>query len=110
MDDMIAGIDGVFAIIDDILIAGKNTEDHDRVLREVIARATSYNLKLNKCLIRQPSVLYMGHLVTDQGLKPDKEKVDAITNMPPPTNKEGVRRLLGLIQYLASFIPNLKRD
>ena len=109
MDNMISGIDGAFAIIDDILIAGKDVAEHDRILKEVVSRATSYNLKLNfkKCLIRQPSVPYMGHLVTEHGLRADPSKVSAIVNMPAPTDKEGVRRLLGLVQYLAKFIPNM---
>ncbi|XP_033760786.1 uncharacterized protein K02A2.6-like [Pecten maximus] len=91
MDNMIEGIDGSFAIIDDILIAGKDIEDHDRILREVVERATSYNLKLNfqKCKVRQRSVPYMGHVITDCGLKPDMEKVRAITGMPTPEDKEG---------------------
>ena len=66
MDQMLEGIEGATAIMDDILIAGSNTEHHDAVLRQVIERATSYNLKLNhqKCLIRQPAVPYIGHLLT----------------------------------------------
>lgn len=109
MDEMISGIPGAYAIIDDILIAGKDVAEHDQILKQVIARATSYNLKLNfkKCLIRQPSVPYMGHLVTEHGLKADPDKVSAIVNMPAPCDKEGVRRLLGLVQYLAKFIPNM---
>ena len=109
MDNMISGIDGAVAIIDDILIAGKDNAEHDRILKEVVSRATSYNLKLNfnKCLIRQPSVPYMGHLVTEHGLRADPDKVSAIINMPAPIDKEGVRRLLGLVQYLAKFIPNM---
>ncbi|XP_052762296.1 uncharacterized protein K02A2.6-like [Mya arenaria] len=109
MDQMITGIDGAFAIIDDILIAGKDVTEHYRILKEVVSRATSYNLKLNfnKCLVRQPSVRYMGHLVTEHGLMADQDNVFAIVNMPAPTDKEGVRRLLGLVQYLAKFIPNM---
>ena len=43
---MLEGIDGVFAIIDDILIAGKEVEHHDQILRKVVERATAANLKL----------------------------------------------------------------
>ena len=54
MDQMLEGIDGAFAIIDDILIAGRNIEHHDQILKSVIARATEYNLKFNfdKCYVR----------------------------------------------------------
>mgnify|MGYP003691723641 FL=1 len=79
MDNMIAGIKGASAIIDDILIAGETLEEHDAILRKVVERATSYNLKLNfdKCKIRKSIVPYMGHIVSDQGLKPDPDKIKA---------------------------------
>ena len=83
---MLEGIEGATAIMDDILIAGSNTEQHDAVLRKVIERATSYSLKLNlqKCLIRQPAVPYIGDLLTSEGLKPDPSKVAAVRAMPTP--------------------------
>ena len=49
----------------------------------------------------------MGHLVTDQGLQPDPEKVRAVRSMPVPGSKEDVRRFLGFVQYLSKFIPNM---
>ena len=111
MDQMLEGIDGAFVIIDDILIAGRNIEHHDQILKSVIARATEYNLKLNydKCYVRQSSVPYMGHLITAQGLQPDPDKVKAIIGMPQPKDKEGVKRFLGIVQYLARYIPNLSK-
>ena len=47
------------------------------------------------------------HLVTDQGLQPDPEKVRAVRSMPVPGSKEDVRRFLGFVQYLSKFIPNM---
>ena len=53
MDNLIQGIPGAFVIVDDIHVAGKTVEEHDKVLKQVIECATQYNLKLNydKCLI-----------------------------------------------------------
>ena len=45
MDQMLEGIEGATAIMDDILIAGSNTGQHDAVLRKVIERATTYNFE-----------------------------------------------------------------
>ena len=42
-----------------------------------------------------------------EGIKPDNEKVRAINDMPAPTDKKGVERLLGTVNYLGKFIPNL---
>ena len=57
---------------------------HDHILREVIQRATNYNLKLNfeKCKIRQSRVTYMGHVISEDGLSADPDKVKAIVEIP----------------------------
>jgi hypothetical protein len=109
MDNMLEGVKGAFVIMDDILVAGRDTAHHDEIIRQVLDRATSYNLKLNleKCRIRQPVVPYVGHLVTPEGLKPDPRKVQAVQDMPVPESKEDVRRFTGFLNYLGKFIPNL---
>ena len=52
-------------------------------------------------------MLFIGHMATPQGLEVDPAKVQAIIEMPAPTDKLGVQRLLGLAQYLAKFLPHL---
>lgn len=49
----------------------------------------------------------MGHVITRDGIKLDEKKVEAITKLPNPTNKEEVQRLQGTVQYLAKFLPKL---
>ena len=109
MDQMLEGIEGATAIIDDILTAGSNTEHHDAVFRKVIKRANSYNFKLNlqKSSIRQPAVPYIGHYLKYEELKPDPLKVAAVRAMPSPKNKDDVKRFPGFVTHLAKFIPNL---
>lgn len=109
MDNMLEGISGAHAVIDDILIAGKSIQDHDRILRRVIERATKYNLQLNleKTRLRQSQVTYVGHVITKDGLKPDPAKVTALLDMPAPSDKSGVKRFLGFVTYLGKFLPNL---
>ena len=83
--------------------------DHDRKFIQSLERCRQRGIKLNpkKLNIYQRSMTYMGHLLTDQGLKADPRKIEAICNMPAPTNKEGVQRLLGTVNYLAKFVPNM---
>ena len=50
---------------------------------------------------------FLGHVATDKGLRVDPTKVQAIKEMPQPTDVPGVRRLLGMVQYLAKFLPHL---
>ena len=49
----------------------------------------------------------MGHKITSDGLRPDPEKVRAIQEMPVPENRNDLQRFLGMVQYLAKFIPHL---
>ena len=64
-------------------------------------------MKKEKSKIRFSSVSYIGHQLTSAGLKPDPEKIRAINEMPTPEDKSSLLRFLGMIQYLAKFIPNL---
>ena len=61
----------------------------------------------SKFELRAPEVQYVGHVISKDGLKVSPEKVRAIQEMPAPTDVAGVKRVLGLVQYLAKFIPNL---
>jgi len=51
----------------------------------------------------------MGHVLTNDGLKPDPEKVKSIKDMPIPEDKKGMKRFLGTVNYLSKFIPNLSQ-
>ena len=49
----------------------------------------------------------MGHLLTLDGLKANPAKVEAILDIPPPTDVKGLKRFLGMVNYLARFLPLL---
>ncbi|XP_013379743.1 uncharacterized protein K02A2.6-like [Lingula anatina] len=90
MDLMLEGIDGAQGVMDDILIAAETPEEHDHILKRVATRAKELNLKLNfnKCQIIQPCVKYVGHMIIQEGLKSDPDKVKAVRDMPVPKSKE----------------------
>ena len=94
-------------IVDDILVYGKDTPDHDRNLVKVLDKIREINLSLNanKCKFRLSEVKYVGNIFTQKGLLPDPEKVKAIENMPVPDNLTALQRLLGMTNYLSRFIP-----
>ena len=48
----------------------------------------------------------MNNLVTHEGLKPDSKKLDAILNIPQPTNFPSLRRLLVMTKFLSQYVPN----
>ena len=50
---------------------------------------------------------YIGDLLTQNGLKPDPSKVEAILNMSKPTDLKAVQRLVGMVNYLTNFLKKL---
>ena len=105
----IEGLPGVECIADDLLIHGVDEAEHDRHLRGLLDRCVRKNISLSrkKCLFRVPEVEFVGHLLTQEGLKPDPKKVEAVVNMPKPTDALGIQRLQGTVGYLGKFLPNL---
>ena len=64
-------------------------------------------MKLNKtkCQIRKQSIVFLGHIISSEGIKIDPSKTEAITKMPLPRSVNDLQRFLGMI--LGKFIPNL---
>ena len=108
MERLFEDIDGCEIIVDVILVWGKDEDEHHRRLVDVLERAWKIDLKLckKKCKIKTEKLLYIGHQLTSNGLKPDVVKV-AIAGMLEPTCKKDVQHFIGMIQYLAKFIPNV---
>ena len=115
MYEHIEGLKGVEVIADDFLVVGYGDTpeewkaDHDRNVRAFLDRCRQRNLKLNreKARLQQTEVRFVGHLLTPEGLKPDPREVEAIIKMPEPTDASSLRRYLGMVNYLAKFLPRL---
>ena len=115
LQECLADLRGVKVIRDDILVVGYGAtdaeaqSDHDRNVTRLLERARQVNLKLNKSKVklRKTEVKFMGHVISNEGLKPDPDKVSAIKNMPKPTSNLEVQTLLGFVNYLSKFLPKL---
>lgn len=100
---------GVEVIADDMIISGSTEEEHDQLLRNVMQRATEQNVKFNpkKVQFKQPQVVYFGTIISEDGIRPDPAKVKAMVELPQPTSKEDVRRLMGTVASFKDFIPDM---
>lgn len=109
MDKILQGLKHVVVYIDDILITGETKEDHLRTLDEVLARLekAGVRLKKEKCVFLAPEVVYLGHRINREGLHPTDDKVQAITDMPRPTNVSKLRAFLGLVNFYGKFLKDL---
>ena len=112
MGKVIADIDGAVHSQDDIIIWGRNNEEHDYRLFQVLDRIRESGLKMNKskCVFRVPEVVFLGNLLSKDGVKPDPKKVEAIVNMQVPENKVELQRYLGMVNYLGKFVANLSHE
>ena len=92
--------------LDDILVHAKTFEEEIANLREVFGRFRAANLKLNpkKCELFRQKVLYLGHIVTQEGISTEPSKVEAVISWPTPMNKRELRGFLGLCSYYRKFI------
>ena len=60
-----------------------------------------------KFKMKLTEIPYIGDLLTQNGLKPDPSKVEAILNMSKPTDLKAVQRLVGMVNYLTNFLKKL---
>jgi hypothetical protein len=98
----------VIVFLDDILVYSKNKEDHDKHLRIVLDVLREHKLyaKLSKCDLYKPSVTFLGHIVSSDGVHMEPEKVKAIQDWPTPKSVKEVRSFLGLAGFYRKFIKN----
>lgn len=113
---LLADINGVKNVSDDIIIYGRNRTDHEAALEKTLRRLHESGLTVNKekCRFRQQEIKFFGFVFSADGLKPDPEKVRALQESHPPKNASEVRSLLGMAQYSSRFIrktspPSLNR-
>ena len=70
------------------------------------ARGRSVKFNMKKTQLKKSEVFYMGTMISADGMRPDDAKIKAIVSIPEPTNKDGVRHLIGTLNNLSPFIPN----
>ena len=109
MEEAFEGIKGFSVIVDDIIISGETIEEHDANVRSALIRARERTVKFNlkKCVFGCDSIPYFGHIISKGGIHPDPRKVRALKEMRPPSTKDELQTILGMMNYLARYIPNL---
>lgn len=96
----------VLIYLDDICIISKTPEEHEKHLRLVLDVLKENNLTCNvkKCNLNQSELLYVGHIISADGIKTDPTKIKAIIQYPRPSDTRGVRSFLGMANYFRKFI------
>lgn len=110
MDRVLTGLAGfeLFVYMDDVVIYAKTLEEDSQKLNAFLERLEKSNLTLQpeKCFFLRKEVTYLGHLITQQGVKPDPKKLEAARKFPTPRSPKNIKQFLGLARYYTKFIQN----
>nr|XP_029719798.1 uncharacterized protein K02A2.6-like [Aedes albopictus] len=109
ISQLLGDIPGVSVFLDDIKVTGPDDETHLQRLAMVLQRLEEHGLRLNvaKCEFFADRIEYCGFVIDKEGIRKMKTKVDAIQEMPRPSNRDQVRAFVGLINYYGRFMKNL---
>ena len=101
LDKLLGDIEGVKTYIDDIIVLGKDSfEEHIEMLRIIFGRLRNAGLKVNapKCSFGLKDILYLGYVITREGIKPDPKKVQGIMDLGQPSTTTEAKLLIGMFQ------------
>jgi len=98
----------VHIVLDDIIIAASNDNEHDETFRGVLERAREKTVKFNRIKIQYKvsEVHFLGRRLSGQGVRPSDKKIIDIRDMPTPQYRAELQRILGMKTYVSKFIPH----
>ena len=85
-------------MMDDIIIFGESSEEHDAIMRAIFRRLedSGFTLNFEKCEFAKSTITYLGHVVSADGIRADPAKVRYIKHMQQPKDVGDIRRFLGV--------------
>ena len=108
METVLAGLHWQICLIylDDVIVTGKTFQDMVNNLGQVFERFLQAGLKLKarKCTLFFRQVEFLGHVISEEGIKTDPRKTECVEKWPTPKNVHEVRAFLGLCGYYRKFV------
>ena len=101
----------LIVFLDDILIHGKTLEELEERTINVLERLRKFNLKLDpaKCIFGATEVKHLGYIVSDEGIRPDPEKLEALKTWPFPKTVKELKSFLGFASFYRRFVNGFAR-
>ena len=105
------GLDNIRMYLDDAIRSDGSPIAHVATLVTFYARLRLYNLKLspNKTRIGAERVDFLGHVISQDGVRLNDDKIAALAQMPTPRDIKQLRSLLGGLSYYRKFLPNMAK-
>ena len=87
--------------MDDVIVPGSSVEESLLRLEHLCIRLREANLKLkpSKCILFQKSGHFLGHVLSEEGIHTDPDKIEALQNWPTPRSIKEIKGILGLCSY-----------
>lgn len=98
-----------YVYLDNIIIWSSSLEEHNENVSKILIalRTTELYCSLKKSTLFATELDFLGHHISTRGIEANNSKVERILNWPVPKSAKDVRQFLGLVRYLAVFLPNL---
>jgi len=113
MDEVLKDVQNKICMVfmDDIIVFSSGLEEHIKNLKLIFQKLRDANLKIqvDKCEFLRHEVEFLGHIVTREGIKPNKKKIEAIQKYPIPKTPRDIKSFLGLLGYYRKFIKNFAK-
>ena len=113
MDCILRDLVGIccFVYMDDIIIFSSSLQEHAKNLNQVLEKLKEAKLKiqLDKCEFFRKETQFLGHTVSEDGVRPNSDKIEAIRKWPVPKNEKEIRQFLGTLGYYRRFIKDFAK-
>jgi hypothetical protein len=113
MNSILSGLQGIefFVYLADIVIYSTSLREHEIKFNQLMDRLRKAKLQLQpeKCEFLRHEVKYLGHVISENGVKPDPKKIETVSNFPRPRKPKNIKQFLGLTGYYRRFIPNFSK-
>ena len=109
IDDIIEKekLQATYAYVDNITVCGKTQDEHDKNLKAFYEAAKKYDITFNedKSILSVQSLNLLGYLIQHGEIRPDPDRLKPLMDLPLPTDKKSLQRVMGLFSYYAQWIP-----
>ena len=105
MNQVLDNCNFAMTYLDDIIILSETEEEHLAHIEEIFRRLEASVIG-SGCNFFKKLIHYLGHLISADGIRPLKDKLDTIHDMPAPRNSKELKQFLGLVGYYRKFVPH----